>query len=71
MYANETFLMLNNSLIMAAPLEKSCTLLMQLKVFTLASEKSQKGVFSNENAQTVDKVHFMDDVYSLFFIIDL
>ncbi|HFN2174724.1 TPA: IS256 family transposase, partial [Enterococcus faecium] len=28
---------------------------------------TKKGVFSNENAQTVDKVHFMDDVYSLFF----
>ncbi|HAP7962955.1 TPA: IS256 family transposase, partial [Enterococcus faecium] len=27
---------------------------------------TKKGVFSNENAQTVDKVHFMDDVYSLF-----
>ncbi|HBM6254378.1 TPA: IS256 family transposase, partial [Enterococcus faecium] len=26
---------------------------------------TKKGVFSNENAQTVDKVHFMDDVYSL------
>ncbi|HAQ8194636.1 TPA: IS256 family transposase, partial [Enterococcus faecium] len=25
---------------------------------------TKKGVFSNENAQTVDKVHFMDDVYS-------
>ncbi|HCI1048018.1 TPA: IS256 family transposase, partial [Enterococcus faecium] len=24
---------------------------------------TKKGVFSNENAQTVDKVHFMDDVY--------
>ncbi|XIK57456.1 IS256 family transposase (plasmid) [Enterococcus faecium] len=29
---------------------------------------TKKGVFSNENAQTVDKVHFMDDVYSLFFL---
>ncbi|HFM7636731.1 TPA: IS256 family transposase [Enterococcus faecium] len=28
---------------------------------------TKKGVFSNENAQTVDKGHFMDDVYSLFF----
>ena len=28
---------------------------------------TKKGVFSNENAQTVDKVHFIDDVYSLFF----
>ncbi len=28
---------------------------------------TKKGVFSNENAQTVDKVHFMDDVYSIFF----
>ncbi|PCT07248.1 hypothetical protein BTA11_14490 [Enterococcus faecium] len=24
-------------------------------------------ILYNENAQTVDKVHFMDDVYSLFF----
>ena len=50
MSGNGTLHMLNNYLIMVVPFEKLCTLPMRLKVSHPASEKSQKGAFSNENA---------------------